>query len=95
MALFLALINDLDEIKKQPEGTVDRAQKFCEVAKKMGITVKEILWVQGKYDGIALLEAPDPEIVSALMLCMKNYRSQTFRVYDEDDMKQILARMEV
>jgi len=95
MALFITLINDSEEIRKHPEGTIDRAKHFCAAAKKMGVTVKEILWVQGKYDGVALLEAPNAEAVSALMLLMKDLRTQTFRAYSIEDIKKILDRMEV
>jgi uncharacterized protein with GYD domain len=36
-----------------------RADAFKEMAKTFGVTVKELVWTQGRYDIVTIVEAPD------------------------------------
>jgi len=76
--------------------TVERVSNFEQMAMDLGITVMEIYWTQGQYDGLAILEAPDSDSISALMLMLNstgNVRTETFRAYSRDDMIKILAKL--
>jgi uncharacterized protein with GYD domain len=66
------------------------------MAKKSGITVKDLYWTLGKYDVIAICEAPDDETATALSLsfCSRgNVRSETLRAFSFEEMKKILGKM--
>jgi uncharacterized protein with GYD domain len=76
--------------------TVSRAEAFKEMAKKSGVTVKDMYWTLGRYDVIAICEAPDDEAATALSLsvCSRgNVRSETLRAFSFDEMKTILDKM--
>ena len=54
------------------------------MAKKCGVTVKDMYWTLGAYDVVAICEAPDDEAATALSLsvCSRgNIRSQTLRAF--------------
>ena len=66
------------------------------MAKKSGVTVKDMYWTLGQYDVIAICEAPDDEAATALSLsvCSRgNVRSETLRAFSFDEMKTILGKM--
>ncbi|MGA8689239.1 MAG: GYD domain-containing protein [Methyloceanibacter sp.] len=76
--------------------TIGRAEAFKEMAKKTGITVKDLYWTLGKYDIVAICEAPDDERATALSLslCSRgNVRSETLRAFSFEEMKKILGKM--
>ena len=96
MATFIALVNFTDQgiidIKESPK----RAKACQDLAKKSGCTVKELYWTQGQYDLITVVEAPDDQTVSALMLtvgCLGNVRGQTLRAFNAAEFGAIIKKM--
>jgi uncharacterized protein with GYD domain len=50
----------------------------------------------GHYDSVAIIEAPDDESVTAMMLELTaagNLRSSTLRAFDHDQMQAIVQRL--
>jgi uncharacterized protein with GYD domain len=89
-------------IKFTPHGaaaiadTVKRANAFKSAAKKMGVKVNGLYWTLGRFDGFVVLEAPDEQAVTALMLQLAskgNVQTQTARAFEADEMQKILGRM--
>ena len=79
MAQFVVLAGFTDQGIRNVKETVSRAEAFKEMAKKSGVTVKDMYWTLGQYDVIAICEAPDDEAATALSLsvCSRgNVRSQ-------------------
>jgi uncharacterized protein with GYD domain len=96
MATFVILAGFTDQGIRNVKDTVSRAEAFKGLAKKVGVTVKELYWTLGRYDIVALCEAPDDETATALSLSVSalgNVRSQTLRAFSVDDMKGILGKM--
>ena len=96
MATFVVLAGFTDQGVKNVKETISRAEAFKEMAKKAGVTVKDIYWTLGQYDVIALCEAPDDEAATTLSLSVAsrgNVRSQTLRAFSFDEMKKILGKM--
>jgi uncharacterized protein with GYD domain len=96
MATFVVLAGFTDQGIKNVKETVSRAEAFKEMAKKSGVTVKDLYWTLGKYDIIAVCEAPDDETATALSLslCSRgNLRSETLRAFSFDEMKGILDKI--
>ena len=96
MATFVALVNytekGIQSIKESP----NRAEAFIEGAQKMGITIKELLWTTGPFDGLVLIEAADEETATAAMLSLAdagNVRTQTLRAYNRSEMSDIVNKM--
>ena len=93
MAKFVVLAGFTDQGIRNVKETVSRAQAFKEMAKKSGVTVKDMYWTLGQYDVIAICEAPDDEAATASVCSRGNVRSQTLRAFSFDEMKTILGKM--
>jgi uncharacterized protein with GYD domain len=96
MPAFVILSNFTDQGVRAVKDTVKRAEKFKELAKQNGATVKELYWTLGKYDVVAIIEAPDLASVTALGLTLGmggNVRTQTLPAFTADDMAKVLAKV--
>ena len=96
MATFIALVNFTEQGIKNVKESPQRAKAFEELAKKLGGTVKALFWTQGKYDIVTILEAPDEQTVSAIMLSVSSYgnvHGQTLRAFDAAEFGAILKKM--
>ena len=96
MATYIVLVNFTDQGIRNVKETTKRAEAFKEMAKKLGVTVKEIYWTLGQYDVVTSLEAPDAASVTALGLslgALGNVRTQTLAAFSADEMGQILGKM--
>jgi uncharacterized protein with GYD domain len=95
MPTYVVLSHFIEQGIKGIKDTVKRSEAFKTAAKAAGVTVKEILWVQGQYDLVTVLEGPD-EAVAALGLSVAklgNISSQTLRGFATADMEKILAKV--
>jgi len=96
MATFIVLASFTDQGIHAVKETISRAEAFKEMAKKIGISVREIYWTLGGYDVVAIYEAPDDESASALALSVGSrgkVRSETLRAFSFDEMKKVLGKM--
>jgi uncharacterized protein with GYD domain len=67
-----------------------------EMAKKFGVTAKEIYWTLGSYDTVSIFEAPDDASIAALQAsigALGNVRTLTLRAFSQADMNGILAKL--
>ncbi len=96
MATFISLFNFTDQGIRNVKQSPDRAEKFKEMANKVGVTVKDIYWTAGSYDLVTIVEGPDDETVTSLILSLGslvNVRTQTLRAFSGDEMKRNIAKM--
>jgi uncharacterized protein with GYD domain len=96
MATYIALMNFTEQGIRNVKETTRRAEAFIEMAKRSGITVKDIYWTLGQYDLVVTVDAPDDPSVTALGLAIGNIgnvRTQTLRAFSAGEMKQILDKM--
>jgi uncharacterized protein with GYD domain len=96
MATFVVLTNFTDQGIRNVKETVGRAEAFKEMAKKCGVTVKDMYWTLGQYDVIAICEAPNDEAATALSfsVCSRgNVRSETLRAFSFDEVSKILGKV--
>ena len=96
MGMFVVLAGFTDQGIRNVDETIGRAEAFKEMAKKTGITVKNLYWTLVKYDVVAICEAPDDESATALSLslCSRgNLRSETLRAFSSEEMQTILGKM--
>jgi len=96
MATFVVLAGFTDQGIRNVKETISRAEAFKQMAKKTGVTVKDIYWTLGRHDVVAICEVPDDEAATALSLSVAsrgNVRSETLRAFSFDEMKKILDRM--
>jgi uncharacterized protein with GYD domain len=96
MATFIVLASFTDQGIHEVKETIGRAENYKEMAKKIGVVVKDIYWTLGGYDVVAICEAPDDESALALAASVGSRgkaRSQTLRAFSFDEMKRILGKM--
>jgi len=93
MPTYVSLLNWTDQGIRTVKETTKRAKGFHNMAEKMKVKVREIHWTMGRYDVVVVMEAPDDEAVSRLMLGLGtsgNVKSETLRAYSAREMARIL-----
>ena len=96
MATYVILATFTDQGLKTAEDLPKRAEAFKQMAKTFGVTVKDIFWTQGRYDIVAVTEAPDELAATALNLslgALGNIRTESPRAFSADEMTKIVAKM--
>ena len=96
MKTYIALSSFTDQGVRSVKDSTKRADAVQEVAKKFGASMPQLYWTLGKYDLVAIIEAPDDESATAFSLAIAaagNIRIQTLRAFNKGEMNGILARM--
>lgn len=96
MATYILLANFTDQGIRNIKDTTKRADAFKELAKSKGAAVKDVYWTLGCYDTVAIVDAPDETIVTALGLALGkagNVRTQTLRAFSRAEMDAILGKV--
>ena len=96
MATYIVLLNFTTQGVAKIRDTAKRAAGFRSMAEKVGVTVKEIYWTLGGYDGALILEADDDRTVAALLLAVAaagNVRTQLLRAFDTTEIAAVLAKV--
>jgi uncharacterized protein with GYD domain len=96
MATYCVLSSFTEQGVRNAKDSPKRAEAFKEMARKCGVTVKDLYWAQGQYDIVTILEAPDDLAVTSLALSvggLGNIRTQTLRLFSAGDMKAIIEKM--
>jgi uncharacterized protein with GYD domain len=96
MATFVVLANFSDQGIRSIKESPKRSDAFKEQAKRLGATVKEVYWTMGRYDIVAIIDAPDDNTITALGLStgkLGNVRTETLRAFNKADMEGILSNV--
>jgi uncharacterized protein with GYD domain len=96
MATYCVLGSFTEQGVRNAKDSPKRAEAFKEMAKTFGVTVKEIVWTQGRYDVVTVLEAPDEAAAMSLSLSLSalgNVRTETLRAFSAADMTKIVGKM--
>ena len=96
MVTYVVLGSFTDQGVRNVKDSPKRADAFKEMAKTFGVTVKEIVWTQRRYDVVTVLEAPDEAAAMSLSLSLSalgNVRTETLRAFSAADMTKIVGKM--
>lgn len=96
MASYVVLASFTDQGIRAVKETSKRADAFKEMAKKMGVTIKDMYWTMGRYDIVTVCEAPDDETITALSLSVAsrgNVRTETLRAYSQADLGTVIGKV--
>ncbi len=96
MATFITNIKFTQQGIKGIDQTTKRAASLKAAAKKMGVKVKDIYWTMGDHDGVLIIEAPDDETATALLLHLGaagNIHTTTARGFTAAEMDKILVKV--
>jgi uncharacterized protein with GYD domain len=96
MPTYIVLGNFTDQGIRNAKDIPKRAEAAKTMAKKTGVTVKEIFYTLGAHDFVSILDAPDAASVTAFGLGIGgvgNVRTQTLRAFSVADMQKILGKL--
>ncbi len=98
MPHYVLLVNWTDQGIRNVRETLHRADGDVleQLEQKYGTRIEHIYWTVGPHDLITIVEAPDDESVSAMVLALGslgNLRFTTLRAYDREEMSNIIERL--
>ena len=96
MPTYVVLMNWTDQGVRTVKDTVQRREQADALAERHGARIEQVYWTVGPYDIVTILDAPDDESVTAVMLELSsggNLRTTTLRAYDREEMSGILQRL--
>ena len=96
MPTFITLIKftqkGIEAIKEGP-ARLDAAKRAYQ---SVGAKLKDFYLVTGRYDAVAIVEAPDDEAAVAISLGIAsrgNSRTETMRAFTEEEYRRIVAKL--
>ena len=95
MPTYVTLLNWTDQGIQNYKDTAKRAEAFAAAAQKLGAKLLSLHWTVGSYDLVAVVEAPDDETVTAVLLQLGgvgNVRTTTLRAFGREEMVRIVAK---
>jgi uncharacterized protein with GYD domain len=96
MVAYVVLANFTDQGVRNAKESLKRAEAFKDLAKTFGVTVREIVWTQGRYDVVTIVDAPDESSFMSLALSLAklgNVRTESLRAFSAAEMTKIVGNM--
>ena len=96
MPTYIALSSFTDQGIRNIKDSTKRADAVKEAAKKFGASMTQIYWTLGRYDLVAVIEAPDDKAATAFALSIGaagNVLTETLRAFTKEEMNGIVAKM--
>jgi uncharacterized protein with GYD domain len=96
MVTYVVLAKFTDQGIRNAKESPKRADAFKEMAKTFGVIVKDIVWTQGRYDIVIIVEASDESSAMSLSLslgALGNVRTETLRAFSAAEMTDIVGKM--
>ncbi len=95
MPTYVALYRFTDQGRKKVKDTVKRAAEIRKENEARGFKVLGHFWTQGRYDIVAVVDAPSEEAMVAGLFSIAgagNVSSETLRAFTAEEMQRILAQ---
>lgn len=96
MPTYVTLMNWTEQGVRTVRDTVHRRDQADALAEKHGARIEEVYWTVGPYDLVTIVEAPDDESATAMLLELSsagNLRTTTLRAYGREEMSGIVQRL--
>ena len=96
MPTYVSLVNWTEQGIRTVKDTLNRRGQAEALAEKHGVQFGQVYWTVGPFDVVVVLEAPDEESATAMLLELAsegNLRTTTLRAYDHDEMSRIIDRL--
>jgi len=95
MATFITTIKFTQQGIAGIDDSTKRAMAFKAAAKKLGVKVTNLFWTLGEYDGLLILDAPDDETATTVLLhlaSLGNVHTTTVRAFTAAEMDKIVVK---
>lgn len=96
MPTYVTLLRWTGQGVRNVKDTTKRYEDGLALSEEMGAKILAFYWTTGRYDAVAISEAPDDETASAVSLAIGsegNVKTETLRAYSSEDMERILAKL--
>ena len=96
MAKYVVLVNWTEKGVAGAKETTDRAGKVGDLVKSVGGNMDLILWTLGRYDMVAVCDAPDDETAALIGLkigALGTVRTETMRAFSAKERDGILGKV--
>jgi uncharacterized protein with GYD domain len=96
MPTFISYVNFTDQGIRDLKNAPNRIEAARAALKNLGGELKDIYLTTGQYDVLAIVEAPDAEVMAKFALTMGqlgNVRTTTVRGFTEDEYYSIVAEL--
>jgi uncharacterized protein with GYD domain len=96
MAKYVVLINWTDQGVREAKDTVRRYEQARASFEQMGARIETVLWTMGRYDIVAVVDAPDDETATAAVARLGSggyVRTETLRAFTADEVGRLLQRL--
>ena len=96
MAKYISLMTWTEQGVRNVRDTVHRAEQAKGALAQAGVTLEHVFWIQGRYDLVAILDAPDDATVAAAVLQLAmagNLRTEMMRAFTAEEMGGIIAQI--
>ena len=96
MPRYVVLYRFTADGAKNIRETVKRARQTREQTEKRGFKMQTLLWTQGPYDLVSIIDAPSEEAMMGAManvVAAGNVSSTTMRAFDDKEMEGILKKV--
>ncbi|MGZ6392430.1 MAG: GYD domain-containing protein [Ktedonobacterales bacterium] len=96
MATYVVLYKFTGQGLKDIKNTVQHANEARAENERRGFKVLGLYWTEGRFDLVAVVEAPDEHAMLAGLFNVAsagNVRSETLRAFNTDEMQGVLQKM--
>lgn len=94
MFTYIVLYRFTEQGRRQIKDTVHRAQELRELNETAGFNVVGMWWTQGRYDFVAVLEAPSEDAMLTGLFNIAeagNVVSETLRAFTPEELQRALG----
>src|SRR5215207_3037990 len=84
MPTYVVLMNWTDQGIRSVKDTVQRRDQANALAEKHGASIEEVYWTVGPYDLVTIVEAPDDESATAMLLELATAGNLSLRFKQEE-----------
>ena len=97
MPTYLIMGSFTDQGIKNVKETVNRGERFKEMAKECGVNIRELLWLMGDYDVFSIVDADSKESIMGLLLRASSKRfikTTKFRAFHRGEIEGALKHVD-
>jgi uncharacterized protein with GYD domain len=96
MPMFILSLNWTDQGIRSVKESPKRAQAARELAKKVGVDIKEVYLTSGASDLVVIVDTPNGDNVAKFALALGsqgNVRTRTARAWPESEFKKLISEL--
>jgi uncharacterized protein with GYD domain len=96
MSTYVILNSFTEQGIRHIRETTQRADAVRDLAKKLGVQVRDIYWTLGSVDVVGIFDAPDEASITAFALALGsqgNVRTQVLRALNRDEITGVLGKL--